>query len=883
MLSSIELSDSQTDGDTNPDTTKVPPTQGMSDQLVTVNVISNIGRPGALLFSLDVTAVFLMNYTLRCLSLDTVYALTAMTMSPNVARIDNSKFNISCASAVPWLSPNSTANSTMPLLGDVTLEDDNQGKPPRYVGYVQGRINVTLVTNNIGRSFLLVLADRIAGVDPSNQTQPSSGAQSNHQGFITRSDINVSSDNNGASIGAPVSPGLPQLPPNTVGRAMIIVMQLPRPIDTIFRILLYIFIILATTGMGVKVEISVIKAVLKKPVAPIIGLLCQYVGMPLIAFLIAKTVPQDSAAISLGIFTCGIVPGGGPSNMFTYLLGGDLSLSIAMTTISSVAALGLIPFWIFTLGSLFKDDTVNLKIPYENILETLAIAILPIFLGIFIKYKLPKVAKVVTNILKPALMIVVLFITSLGIYTNLFIFKMIKPMTIAAGCLLPYIGYIVGGLIAFLCCQSWTRVKTIAIETGIQNMGIAFLIVYLSLPPPDNQLAVVGPASSAIMTPLPLLVLVVFYFLYQRRQNTKGDKSAEIDVVNNNEEKTTLTTSQEDNEMSSSTQDKKTSRFKLFKKTNKEDEKRKEAKKNEAKRLALKKLAEGEGTAAIIVLWQKLTKGKVVEDPGKSKQTTQSVEANRTVSRSKPPSQSKQTAQSVEANRPVSRSKPPSQSKQTAQSVEANRPVSRSKPPSQSKQTAQSVKANRPVSRSKPPSQSKQTAQSVEANRPVSRSKPPSQSKQTAQSVEANHPFSQIKTVSFIRLVVRVVNLVVSVVNLVVSFVNLVVSVVNLVVSFVNLVVSFVNLVVSFVNLLVSFVNLLVSFVNLLVSFVNLLVSFVNLLVSFVNLLVSFVNLVVSFVNLVVSFVNLVVSFANLVVSFANLVVSFVNFVVSYF
>uniref|UniRef100_A0A2C9LN76 Ileal sodium/bile acid cotransporter n=1 Tax=Biomphalaria glabrata TaxID=6526 RepID=A0A2C9LN76_BIOGL len=279
---------------------------------------------------------------------------------------------------------------------------------------------------------------------------------------------------------------------------------------------------------------------------------------------------------------------------------------------------GLIPFWIFTLGSLFKDDTVNLKIPYENILETLAIAILPIFLGIFIKYKLPKVAKVVTKILKPALMIVVLFITSLGIYTNLFIFKMIKPMTIAAGCLLPYIGYIVGGLIAFLCCQSWTRVKTIAIETGIQNMGIAFLIVYLSLPPPDNQLAVVGPASSAIMTPLPLLVLVVFYFLYQRRQNTKGDKSAEIDVVNNNEEKTTLTTSQEDNEMSSSTQDKKTSRFKLFKKTNKEDEKRKEAKKNEAKRLALKKLAEGEGTAAIIVLWQKLTKGKVVEDPGKA-------------------------------------------------------------------------------------------------------------------------------------------------------------------------------------------------------------------------------------------------------------------------
>lgn len=59
-----------------------------------------------------------------------------------------------------------------------------------------------------------------------------------------------------------------------------------------------------------------------------------------IAYAVAKMVPQENAAISLGIFTCGIAPGGGMSNMFTYLFGGDLALSVAMTTISNVAALG---------------------------------------------------------------------------------------------------------------------------------------------------------------------------------------------------------------------------------------------------------------------------------------------------------------------------------------------------------------------------------------------------------------------------------------------------------------------------------------------------------------------------------------------------------------
>ena len=61
-----------------------------------------------------------------------------------------------------------------------------------------------------------------------------------------------------------------------------------------------------------------------------------------IAYMLAKTVVVGDPAVSLGIFACGICPGGGPSNMYSYLLDGDVSLSVTMTALSSISAFGKI-------------------------------------------------------------------------------------------------------------------------------------------------------------------------------------------------------------------------------------------------------------------------------------------------------------------------------------------------------------------------------------------------------------------------------------------------------------------------------------------------------------------------------------------------------------
>ena len=66
---------------------------------------------------------------------------------------------------------------------------------------------------------------------------------------------------------------------------------------------------------------------------------CHLYLAPQIAFSLIKILHMEVGQ-ALGMFAVGCSPGGGASNMYAYLLEGDVSLSVTMTLISTVAALG---------------------------------------------------------------------------------------------------------------------------------------------------------------------------------------------------------------------------------------------------------------------------------------------------------------------------------------------------------------------------------------------------------------------------------------------------------------------------------------------------------------------------------------------------------------
>ena len=97
--------------------------------------------------------------------------------------------------------------------------------------------------------------------------------------------------------------------------------------------------------------------------------------------------------------------------------------------------------------------------------------------------------------------------------------------------LMPYLGFILGGLVALILRQPRDRILTIAIETGIQNTGIAIILLLLSLPHPESDLSIVAPIASALFTPLPLWVAIATVHGRRKWIKRKGTETKQLSQV----------------------------------------------------------------------------------------------------------------------------------------------------------------------------------------------------------------------------------------------------------------------------------------------------------------------------------------------------------------
>merc|ERR1712179_723559 len=117
-----------------------------------------------------------------------------------------------------------------------------------------------------------------------------------------------------------------------------------------------------TINMGMQLNMKLIFNVLKKPIGPLCGFMSQFLFMPGFSYLIGWIFFTDPLH-RLGLFTLGCCPGGIMSNFWTLMFNGDLNLSITMTFVSTLAAMGMMPVWMYTLGIKLLEDNDNLQVP----------------------------------------------------------------------------------------------------------------------------------------------------------------------------------------------------------------------------------------------------------------------------------------------------------------------------------------------------------------------------------------------------------------------------------------------------------------------------------------------------------------------------------------
>lgn len=289
----------------------------------------------------------------------------------------------------------------------------------------------------------------------------------------------------------------------------VVVQREKRVIDVIFHVSVAVMVSLMYVNFGCALQWGELKDSLKRPIGPIIGFIGQFLCMPVISFFVAKALFPNSAAMQLGLFFTGVSPGGGASNMWTVILGGNIDLSITMTTIGTLAAFAMMPLWLFTLGKVLFDEG-QLTVPYRLISTYAVTLIVPLAIGYGLKRFFPRIAAFMARILKGFSSLLLIFIVVFAIVTNLYLFELFSWRIVIAGLGLPWLGYLMAWVLAKIARQNPKDSLTIAIETGIQNTGIAIFLLRFTLDQPEADLTTVVPVAVAIMTPIPLLMVLIY-------------------------------------------------------------------------------------------------------------------------------------------------------------------------------------------------------------------------------------------------------------------------------------------------------------------------------------------------------------------------------------
>lgn len=95
---------------------------------------------------------------------------------------------------------------------------------------------------------------------------------------------------------------------------------------------------------------------------------------------------------------------------------------------------------------------------------------------------------------------------------------------------LPWTGYVITYCVSKILRQTNKDALTIAIEAGIQNIGIAFFLLRFSLPQPYQDLTTLVPISISFMTPLPLILLVIIKKIFRLCEEEEVDKIIPVNL-----------------------------------------------------------------------------------------------------------------------------------------------------------------------------------------------------------------------------------------------------------------------------------------------------------------------------------------------------------------
>jgi len=234
-------------------------------------------------------------------------------------------------------------------------------------------------------------------------------------------------------------------------------------------------------GIALELTIDDFKALVKNKKSTWVGLASQMVLLPVLTLMLIAVI-QPHPALAAGMLLVAACPGGNVSNYAVHLSKANAPLSVLLTTFSTLAAAFTTPF-VFKQGqnvltSLTRSQTTFSIDFFSMFLSIVQLILVPLILGMLLRQWQPTfTAKIIPTVKRVSLVIFIAFIlfAVAGNLENIrqhlhrvFLIVMVhNGLALALGYYFPkWMG------------RSTQDARTISIETGIQNSGLALILIF---------------------------------------------------------------------------------------------------------------------------------------------------------------------------------------------------------------------------------------------------------------------------------------------------------------------------------------------------------------------------------------------------------------------
>ncbi|ELL1158128.1 sodium transporter [Pseudomonas aeruginosa] len=230
-------------------------------------------------------------------------------------------------------------------------------------------------------------------------------------------------------------------------------------------------------GMGLTLKGEDFREVARHPIRVLIGVLAQFVIMPGLAWLLCRLLLLP-AEIAVGVILVGCCPGGTASNVMTWLSRGDVALSVAITSMTTLLAPLVTPALVWLLASAWLP--VSFAAMFLSILQ---VVLVPIALGLLAQRLLGERTRQVAEVLPLVSVFSIVVIIAAVVAASQARIAESGLLIMAVVMLHNGFGLLLGYLTGKLTGMPLAQRKALAIEVGMQNSGLGAALANVHFAP----------------------------------------------------------------------------------------------------------------------------------------------------------------------------------------------------------------------------------------------------------------------------------------------------------------------------------------------------------------------------------------------------------------